>query len=304
MPFQQNTPINMATVRSYDIFIPPTPRSALLPAIIVFHGRGQEIRTIEERWGINPPNPVPPMLDDYLLIFAETDPTLTDEWVHYQNDDTRFPEHDLLYVDALINEITTVAYATNDPNNPTVSADPTLLYAAGFSNGAGMVWQIANSSRVALFQGFGTVGKALDPEKAIHYRQQLGGAAPPPIPLIYIMGTADPAFRSPVALREVPIPSTYPFYSVEEMLDRNEIRTAMNPSPQAQTSLIPGSTGVTEVVTQLWTGGAKAFSYVTAINGGHNWPTPTTVGNPPVATHFNATEAIVQFWINFAGLPA
>jgi hypothetical protein len=34
MPFQQNTPINMATVRSYDIFIPPTPLSALLPAII------------------------------------------------------------------------------------------------------------------------------------------------------------------------------------------------------------------------------------------------------------------------------
>jgi hypothetical protein len=41
-------PINMATVRSYDIFIPPTPRSALLPAIIIFHGRGQDIRTIHQ----------------------------------------------------------------------------------------------------------------------------------------------------------------------------------------------------------------------------------------------------------------
>lgn len=100
-------------------------------------------------------------------------------------------------------------------------------------------------------------------------------------------------------MEEVPIPSTYPFYAVKEMIERNGI-----PAGQAQTSLTPGSANVTEVVAQLWTGGVKAFSYVTVINGGHNWPTPTTVGNPPIAMHFNATEAIVQFWINFAGLPA
>ena len=298
MPFQQNNPINMATVRSYDIFVPPTPRSAQLPAIFIFHGAGQEIQTIEQRWGINPPNPVPPLLAEYMLIFAETDPTLSDKWVHYKKNDSRFPEHDLLFVDDLVNEITSMAYNSGDPDIPTVSADPALLYTAGFSSGAGMVWQIANSDRVGLFQGFGTVGLALDPEKANHYRNQLGGA-PPPIPLIYIMGTADSNFRSPATLREVPITSTFPFHSVEEMLKRN----GPLPPGAAQTSLIAGSTGVTEVVAQLWTGGAKAFSYITVINGGHNWPTPTTVGNPPVATHYNATEAIVQFWINFAGLP-
>jgi polyhydroxybutyrate depolymerase len=299
MPFQQNNPINITTVRSYDIFIPPTPRSARLPAIIVFHGGGQDIRTIEARWGIDPANPpVPPLVAEYMLVFPETDPTLTDEWVHYKKGDSKFPEHDLLFVDTLVNEITNVAYATGDPNIPTVSADPTLLYAAGFSSGAGMVWQIANSSRVASFQGFAVVGKGLDPEKAIHFRQQLGGAAPPPIPLIYIMGTADPGFRSPTTLAEVPIPSTYPFYSVKEMIERNVI-----PAGPAQTSLTPGSTNVTEVVTQLWTGGTEAFCYVTVINGGHNWPTPTTRGNPPVANHYDATEAIVQFWRNFASLP-
>lgn len=300
MPFQQNNPINVVTVRTYDIFIPPTPQSALLPAVIVFHGGGQDIRTIEEHWGINPPNPVSPLVADYMLIFAETDPTLSDEWVHYAKVDSRFPEHDLLFVDALVSEITGTAYATGDPNIPTVSADPTLLYTAGFSSGAGMVWQIANSSRVALFQGFATVGKALDPEKAIYFREQLAGAAPPPIPLIYIMGTADRGFRSPTTLQEVAIPSTYPFHSLEEMFNRNGI---IPPGP-AQTQLIAGSTDVTEVVAQVWAGGAMAFSYVTVINGGHNWPTPTTMGNPPVATHFNATQAIVQFWTDFAGLPS
>ena len=247
---------------------------------------------------------MPPLVADYMLVFAETDPTLTDEWVHYKKDDSRFPEHDLLFVDALVNEITNMAYNTGDPNIPTVSADPALLYAAGFSNGAGMVWQIANSGRVGRFQGFAAVGKGLDPEKAIHFREQLGGAAPPPIPLIYIMGTADRGFRSPMTLQEVAIDSTYPFYSVVEMFDRNEINNAMNPAGPAQTQLIAGSTDVTEVVAQLWTGGTEAFSYVTVINGGHNWPTPTTKGNPPVASHFNATQAIVQFWVNFAGLPS
>jgi hypothetical protein len=79
MPFQPSNPINMVTVRTYDIYVPPTPRSALLPAIIIFHGGGQDIREIEERWGIDPANPpVPPLVAEYMLVFAETDPTLND----------------------------------------------------------------------------------------------------------------------------------------------------------------------------------------------------------------------------------
>ena len=56
---------------------------------------------------------------------------------------------------------------------PNVSADPDLIYVAGFSNGAAMVWQLINSDRVSQFRGFAAVGKALDPEKAKRYRRQL-----------------------------------------------------------------------------------------------------------------------------------
>ena len=302
MPFQSTNPINMVTVRSYDVYVPPTPRRALLPAILIFHGHGQDIREIEERWGINPPNPVPALVENYLLIFAETDPTLDDAWVQYKHTDSRFPEHDLLFVDALVNEITTTAYNTGDPNIPTVSADPNLLYAAGFSSGAGEVWQLANSRLETTFRGFAAVGKGLDPEKVNYFHAQLQAQPnprdPEPIPLIFIMGTADTLFRSPVTFYEVPIDSSYPFYSVKEMLGRNGISNVA-----AQTQLIPGTGNVTEVVTQVWTGGMAAFSYVTVINGGHNWPTAATQGNPPVAAHYNATEAIVQFWATYAGLP-
>jgi hypothetical protein len=67
--------------------------------------------------------------------------------------------------------------------------------------------------------------------------------------------------------------------------------------------LIPGTTNLTEVVVQLYQG-TEAFVQATVINGGHNWPGPTTRGNPPVATHFDATEAAVEFWRTHAGLPS
>ena len=49
--------------------------------------------------------------------------------------------------------------------------------------------------------------------------------------------------------------------------------------------------------------GEAAFLQGTVINGGHNWPMPTTRGNPPVAEHFDATRTIVEFWRRHAGLP-
>ena len=110
-------------------------------------------------------------------------------------------------------------------------------------------------------------------------------------------GTADRGYRPPFTLEETALDETLPFFTVRETLTRNGI-----PTGPATTRLIPGSTGVTEVVLQLFTG-AAAFLHGTVINGGHNWPTPTTGGNPPVATHFDATQAIVEFWRANAGLP-
>jgi hypothetical protein len=68
--------------------------------------------------------------------------------------------------------------------------------------------------------------------------------------------------------------------------DRNGSRFIVPTAPATTTTLMPGSTNLTEVVVQLYLG-TEAFS--TVINGGHNWPGPTTVGNPPVASHFDAT---------------
>ena len=108
--------------------------------------------------------------------------------------------------------------------------------------------------------------------------------------MIYVHGTGEFTYRAPATLQEVPTNTTKPAFTVAEMLTRNGI--APN-GPAESTVLIPGSANVTEVVVQLYRGD-EAFACATVINGGHNWPGPTTVGNPPVASHFDATAAIVD----------
>ncbi|MBM7807965.1 poly(3-hydroxybutyrate) depolymerase [Geodermatophilus bullaregiensis] len=169
-------------------------------------------------------------------------------------------------------ELTTRTYATGSATVPHVKADPTLVYAAGFSDGAGMAWQLSNSDLAASFRGVAMVGKALDPEKARHHRAQLGGGVEPaPAPVVHVQGTADRGFRPPLTQEETPLEETLPFFTVREMLTRNNVPAP----PVASTSLVPGSTGVTEVVTQLFLRN-EAFLQITIVNGGHNWPPPTT----------------------------
>ena len=112
-----------------------------------------------------------------------------------------------------------------------------------------------------------------------------------------MQGTADRGYRPPFTLEEEQLDHTLPFFTLTEMVARNGLTAG-----PASTTLVPGSTGVTEVVLQLFTG-AEAYLHGTVINGGHNWPTPTTRGNPPVADHFDATQTIVEFWQTHAGLP-
>ncbi len=301
MPLVQNQVMSATTRRTYHVHIPANPPQGTVPAIVVFHGGGQDVPIIARRWGVDPPNPIPATLEDYLLVFPEADRRLSQEWVHYQAGDSGFPTHDLEFVEALLAEITTRSYPTGSATVPDVTADASLVYAAGFSNGGGMVWQLAHSDLAAQFRGFAAVGKALDPEKAEAYRKHLAsaGGQPAPVPVMYVHGTGDKSYRPPFTLTEVPLDTTIPAFTVREMLDRNAIPA----NAPAATRLIPGSTNVTEVVVQLYQG-AAAFAQATVINGGHNWPTPTTHGNPPVATHFDTTEAIVEFWRTHAGLPS
>ena len=299
MPMLINEPLAAIPGRTYTAWIPSNPPLATAPVILVFHGGGQETATIARAWGVVPPGPPPANVADYIIVFPQTHPELEDRWYTFSSRSVGFPEIDLNYTDALIDELTTRLYPTGaGAVNPQVTGDPAPVYASGFSSGGGMVWQMINSPLVARLAGAAAVGKPLDVEKASRYRRTIAPVAPAPIPMFYLQGTADDGFRGTFLADEPELDTTLPFATLREMLTRNGI--AAGP---AATTLVPGSTGVTEVVLQLYAGGAAAYQHGTVINGGHNWPTPTTVGNPPVANHFNSTEAVVDFWRLFAGLP-
>jgi poly(3-hydroxybutyrate) depolymerase len=286
--------------RTYHVQVPEDPAGPTVPVILVFHGGGQDAITIAKRWYVDPPNPLPADLAGYLLVFPESDPLLAEEWVHFSALTSGFPTLDLVFVEELLAELADREFDTGSADVPTVRADPGLAYAAGFSNGGGMVWQLLNSSLATSFRGFAAVGVALEPEKVQHYRNELAatGEVPAPAPVVYVHGTADRTYRPTFLQEETALDETLPFFTVTEMLERNG---APRTGP-ARTVLVPGSTGVTEVVLQEFVGEA-AFLQGTVINGGHNWPMPTTRGNPPVAEHFDATRTIVEFWRQHAGLP-
>lgn len=300
MPVLTNQVLPQNANRTYHVHVPANPSQSAVPTIIVFHGGGQEVSTIAKHWGLQPGNPIPANVENYLLVFPSSDERLFGQWIHHKQSDSGFPTFDLEFVQLLLDEITTTAYATGSVTVPTVSADPGLIYVAGFSNGGGMVWQLVNSDLVTLFRGFAAVGLAMHPEKAQQYRQQLGpGNQPPAVPLMYIHGTGEHTFRPPATLQEVPIETTQPAFTVLEMLDRNGISPAV---PAATTTLEPGTTNLTEVVTQTFLG-TEAFRVSTVLHGGHNWPTPTNFANQPVASHVDATQMILDFWHSEAGLP-
>src|SRR6187397_3211223 len=77
-------PLATAVTRTYNVEVPATPPQATVPAIVVFHGGGQDAADIARRWGVRPAAAVPVPLRNYLLVFPETHPQLDKEWVHFQ----------------------------------------------------------------------------------------------------------------------------------------------------------------------------------------------------------------------------
>jgi poly(3-hydroxybutyrate) depolymerase len=193
--------------------------------IIVFHGGGQDAITIAKRWYVDSPNPVPADLAGYLLVFPETDPLLDEQWVQFSALNSTFPRLDLVFVEELLTHLADHDFATTSASVPVVRADVGLAYAAGFSNGGGMVWQLLNSALSVSFRGFAAVGIALDPEKVRHYRNELAaiGEVPSPAPVVYVHGTADRAYRPTFMQEETPLEVTLPFFTVTQMLQRNGV---------------------------------------------------------------------------------
>jgi poly(3-hydroxybutyrate) depolymerase len=69
VPVLSNQLIAQGGDRTYHVHVPANPAQATVPAIVVFHGDGQDAATIARRWGLEPGSPIPANVADYLLVF-------------------------------------------------------------------------------------------------------------------------------------------------------------------------------------------------------------------------------------------
>ena len=97
MPVLTNQLIVQGGDRTYHVHVPANPCQASVPAIIVFHGGGQDVATIAGRWGVDPPIPSPPR-GGLPPRVPRSRPPLGDEWVHFTAGDSGFPTYDLEFV--------------------------------------------------------------------------------------------------------------------------------------------------------------------------------------------------------------
>ena len=72
--------ITGTVTRRYTIHVPDNPGAAVVPAIVVFHGGGQDAANVALRWGVDPPNPVPAYLANYLAVVSPTTANLRGIW--------------------------------------------------------------------------------------------------------------------------------------------------------------------------------------------------------------------------------
>jgi poly(3-hydroxybutyrate) depolymerase len=102
MPLLTGQELAGSVRRTYHVEVPANPLRPTLPVIVAFHGGGQDAKTIAARWGVDPPDPVPADVENYLLVFPESDPRLSEEWVHFKAGDSGFPTYDLEFVRRLL----------------------------------------------------------------------------------------------------------------------------------------------------------------------------------------------------------
>jgi len=258
----------------------------LVPAVIVFHGGGQTADDMIQHWESLLPTYQIAIVCPQSLI----DPSLNaTRWRHAQAGDAAVPTVDLAFVTALLDWLAS-----------TGKIDMQRVYAAGFSNGGGMTWQLTQlNAFVNRFRGFAPVAHVLN---AGQIALSEAPARTTPKPVAYTVGTADSVWGTAQTTAHEPLPPDVVRYwilrnrtlsadppvvyscTVEQPVDPFGVEQLYRPNP---------------IVT-----GSQALLWMTGVNAGHHWP---GTGHDPsgrglVIRDVDWTKRVVAFWNTYAGM--
>jgi poly(3-hydroxybutyrate) depolymerase len=260
--------------------------SSPVPAVIVFHGGGQEASDMVPHWESMI------ALTNFAIVCPEAllDPIGNKtRWQHAKPGDVSVPTVDLAFVDAMLDWL-----------QASGKVDMQRVYASGFSNGAGMTWQLTQlNGFVHRFRGFAPVSHRLNSAQML---LSDAAARTTPKPVAFTMGTAEPNWGGADEGQHEPAPPDV----VRYWMGRNYTLTSDPPVVYSCTVEQPVDPFGVE---QLYRPDAnvahsQALLWMTSVNGGHCWP---LTGHDPsgrglVLRDVNWTKRVVAFWNTYAGM--
>jgi polyhydroxybutyrate depolymerase len=271
--------------RSFLAHVPFT--SGPVPAVLVFHGGGQDAIDMVQHWEALIPDTNFAIVCPQALVDPVENKT---RWQYVRPGDVAVPTTDLAFVAALLTWL-----------QATGKIDTQRIYAAGFSSGAGMTWQLTQLNFfVNRFRGFAPVSHRLNSAQL-----QLSDVAARtlPKPVAFTMGTAEPSWAGQDTTGgSEPTPPD----NIRYWIQRN--RTLAADSPTLYSCAVEQPVDVFGVE-QLYrpdpqVAGSTALLWLTSVNGGHCWP---LTGHDPsgrglVNRDVNWTKRVVDFWNTYAGM--
>jgi poly(3-hydroxybutyrate) depolymerase len=270
--------------RSFLAHVPLT--VAPVPAVIVFHGGGQDGSNMVQHWEAMIP------LTNFAIVcpLALVDPLSNKtRWQYARPGDVSVPTGDLAFVQALLGWL-----------QATGKVDMQRVYASGFSSGAGMTWQLTQlNAFVNRFRGFAPVSHRINSAQLLLSDV---AARTTPKPVAFTMGTAEPNWASGDDSPSEPTPPDV----VRYWMSRNHTLASEDPVVYNCTLEQPvGPFGVEQLYRpDPNVAGSRALLWMTSVNGGHCWP---LTGHDPsgrglVMRDVNWTKRVVEFWNTYAGM--
>jgi poly(3-hydroxybutyrate) depolymerase len=263
--------------------------TGLLPAVVAYHGAGQDGLAMSQHWD---------SVRDLCVIVCPNGlvgpVTGTTEWEFARPGSTTVPTQDISFTEAILNWLAA-----------TGRVDMERVYAAGFSSGASFTWQLTFLNRtVNLFRGYAPVSYVPN-TWMVGLRDAAAGSTPKP--LAFAMGTADYNWSLvPLGVQQPTPPEV-----IASWITRNN---ALAPNPPVVYSCGRGSGATQEplvdpfAVEQLYppdpSRNSAAISYLTVVNGQHDWPLtgidPT--GQRLVTHDIDWTKRLLSFWTTYADM--
>lgn len=293
-------------------------------AVFMFHGGGHTGKAVAKHWKNQ-------RSDAFIILPSskkvagkrkwntvdETVPNFVDLKPVRGHSDTQFIRRVLIDLEA--------TYGCNQPN----PSSPCIknYYAAGFSSGAGMVFQLSTRNYFnGWFSGYGAVGNGIKEEMREPVVAGTGNLTEPkiPVPMFYMVGT-DERVHMPIAYVEDVIATScaqpdfidssidcFGANSVKNIPSRRMdsglwLRKTNQTLSASITDHYDGITDDTLIASQLYEPdpiivNAKAVWVGSVINGGHYWPSINTVKVDPMHSEdFETSDQMVDFWTTYAG---